>query len=1086
MKWKSKGTLRSGAFLCLLLLTLGAAAQKKITGKILNSKKQPIALATIAVKGANSNTTSDAAGEFSILVPEGNNTLIISSIGYETIEATISGKTTVLVTLAERSTLLNEMVVTGYTTQRKKDLTGSVTVVNLENLTKQPNSQIANQLQGQASGVTVIGSGQPGEAPQIRIRGINTFGNNTPLFIVDGVATQDITTLNPDDLASLQVLKDAGAASIYGSRASNGVIIITSKKGVSGKPLVSIDAWYGTQVPKGGNVFHMLNPQEQAQLKYDANKNAGTPITSDPLYGTGSTPVLPDYLVPAGAKEGDPSTNPSLYFVNPNYTVPADLQGFYHIVKANKAGTDWFHSAFKNAPLMNYNVNVSGGSENAHYMMSANYMDQQGVLMKTFIKRLSVRANTSFNVSKNIVFGENLAYTITRNPKITPLESGSPIAFAFRSQTIIPVYDIKGNFAGGYGGTGLGDSPNPVAVRERTANDRALDNRLIGNLYVDITFLKDFTFHTSFGGVSSSGYAHNFIYPTYENQENTTSNYYTENSNYSNNWTWTNTLTYHKNFKDVHNIQVLAGTEAFVQNDETVSGTTYDYLSFNPNYTTLSSGSGTKTNLSTRYSESLQSLFARMDYSYKEKYLLSATVRRDGSSKFVSQYGVFPSVSAGWRISQESFLKDVSWISDLKLRGGWGIMGNQFNLLQENAYSTFTQNRNSSYYDIAGTNNLIAQGFQVGQIANPSAKWERDANTNIGIDATLFKGLLTIGIDWYQKKITDLLYNPELPGTYGRGVEPYQNIASTTNKGIDLSLSANKQISKDWRLNATASFTTFRNRITKVTDNVDYFYSGDGRAFGTKFIRNQVGHPVGAFYGYNIVGFWNTQTDIDNADAAVKLATGNTDGFYQTDAGLGRFKYQDVNKDGQIDEKDRTFIGNPNPTFNYGLDLGVSYKNFDFSAFFYGIHGNQIWNQVKWWTDFYASFSGGKSKTALYDSWRDDHLNAKAPIAETGGYASTNGSPNSYYIENGSYLRCKNMTLGYTFGGSTMQKMHIRNFRLYVQAANLFTVTKYSGYDPEINSNHETDQKKSVTEFGIDEGAYPNTRQWLVGLNVKF
>ena len=1082
MKWKSKWIDRTCVCLLFLCLAFSSQAQKKITGKVINSRDQePVGAATVSVKGAKLNTITSPEGDFTLVVPQGKNTLIISSIGFETIETNISGLENVSVSLTEKTSMLNDMVVTGYTSQRKKDLTGAVTVVNVENMSKQPNSQIENQLQGQASGVTVIGSGQPGESPQIRIRGINTFGNNTPLFVVDGVPTQDISNINPNDVASIQILKDAGAASIYGSRASNGVIIVTTKKGKTGKPIVSLDAYYGVQVPKSGNVFDALNPQEMANLKYLANANSGTPITSDPLYGNGTTPVLPDYLLPAGAKEGDPSTNPSSYFINPNYTVPAELQNFHHIEKANKGGTDWFHSVVQNAPIMNYNVNVSGGSDNAHYLMSANYFDQQGIVINTYIKRLSLRANTSFNVTKNITFGENLSYTITDNPKFTALVGYSPISEAFRSQAIIPVYDIKGNYGGTFGGTGLGDSPNPVAVQKRTANDRGLANRLVGNAYMDVTFLKDLTFHTSFGGESYSGYGHNFTYPTYENQENSTSNYYGESSNYGSTWTWTNTLTYKKTFHEVHNFQLLAGTEAYQANDESVGGATYNYLSFDPNYTTLTSGSGTQTNFSNRYSESLQSLFALLDYSFMDKYLLSATIRRDGSSKFKTyQYGVFPAISVGWRISQESFMKNISWISDLKLRGGWGVMGNQINLNSDNAYSTFTSSRYSSFYDIGGTNNSLQQGFQVGQIGNPDAKWEKDANTNIGIDATLFKGLISISADWYEKNITDLLFNPELIGTAGRGVAPYQNVAQMKNNGIDLTISANKQISKDVKLNATLSFTSFNNKVTKVSNQINYFYSGDARDFGTYFVKNQVGHPVGAFYGYNITGFWNTASDIANADASSQKATGNPNAIYQTDEGVGRFKYQDVNKDGQIDDNDRTFIGNPNPKYNYGLNLGVTVKNFDFSVFFYGVQGNQIWNQVRWWTDFYASFNGEKSKTALYDSWTPQHLNAKAPLAETAGYASTNGSPNSYYIENGSYLRCKNMMIGYSFDESLLKKINVQSCRIYVQAANLFTVTKYNGLDPEING------RSGVTEFGIDEGAYPNTRQWLVGINMKF
>ena len=1081
----SQRVLRPGLIFVALCMTMGAWAQQKLSGTVTSAAtRQPVIGATVTVKGTKVITSTSSSGEFSLTLPAGKTRLVISSVGFETLEMDAGSSGTITVLLKESSSLLNDVVVTGYTSQRKKDVTGSVTVVNVADMSKQPNSQIANQLQGQAAGVTVIGSGQPGEAPQIRIRGINTFGDNTPLFVVDGVPTQNIADFNPNDVASMQVLKDAGAASIYGSRASNGVIIITTKKGRSGRPVVSYDAYYGTQRPKGGNVYHILTPQEMAQARFDANEHSGTPIDAgnpDGLYGGGPTPVLPDYLLPAGASEGDPSVNPSLYFLNPNYTDPAELQTFYHIVKANKAGTDWYHEVFKPAPITSHNLSVSGGNDNAKYLMSLNYFDQQGTLINTYQRRYTLRANTTFNITKDIRVGENLAYSITKNPKVSALQGYGTIAYTFREQPIIPVYDIKGNWAGGYGSNGLGDGSNPVATQRRTANNRDINNRLFGNIFVDIDLLKNFTFHSSFGGESYTSNDRSFSYPTYENQENTTSNSYSEGSTYGNIWTWTNTLTFHKIIAEDHSLSVLAGTESYESKGESVGGTTFGYLTFDPNYTTLSSGSGTQTNYSTRSAESLWSQFGRLDYGYKDKYLLSATIRRDGSSKFKTyQYGVFPSVTAAWRISQEGFLGGTSWLTDLKVRGGWGVMGNQINLNSDNAYSTFTQNRNSSYYDIGGTNNSIQQGFQTGQIGNPDAKWEKDANTNIGIDASLFKGAINLSADYYVKNITDLLFNPELPGTYGRGVQPYQNVAHAKNNGIDLTLNGNTQITKDLRFDATLTLTTYNNKITRVTNTIDYFLSGDGRNFGTKFIRNQVGHPVGAFYGYKIIGFWNDDAAIAAADAQAQQATGDPDAVYQTEAGVGRFRYADVNKDGQIDDNDRTFIGNPNPKYTYGINLGLTYKQFDFSIFLYGSQGNDIWNQVKWWTDFYPSFSGAKSKTALYDSWTSTHQNAKAPILETEGKASTNNSPNSYYIENGSYLRAKNVVLGYTVAPSVLQKAGIQSCRVYIQAANLFTITKYSGLDPEINGS------RGVTEFGIDEGSYPNTRQFLVGLNVKF
>jgi len=1053
-----------------------------IKGIISNSEtKEPLVGAVIKIKGTAASVVTNDKGYFEMDIAAGQ-VILVSYVGFVSKEVKVTGTSPLSVLLDPSQNNLNEVVVTGYTSQRRKDLTGAVTVVDVENMNKQPTSQINNQLQGQAAGVTVIGSGQPGEEPQVRIRGINTFGDNTPLYVLDGVPTQNISDINPNDVASIQVLKDAGAASIYGSRASNGVIIITTKKGKTGKPVVSYDAYYGTQIPKKGNVYHILNSQEMAQLKFNAFANSGTPVTdssSDVLYGGGPVPVLPDYIYPAGAHEGDPSVNPSLYNINPNYTNVNDLNGFYHIVRSNKTGTDWYHQVFKNAPTTNHNISVSGASDKAKYLMSLNYVNQEGTLINTYLKRYTVRANTAFTVSKNIRLGENLSYSISQNPQVGALQAYSAIAFTFREQPIIPVYDIRGNYAGNYGGQ-LGDAPNPVATQRRTSNDKTLDNRLFGNVFADVDFLKGFTFHTSFGGESYSGYSHNFGYPTYENQENTPTNSYSESSYYGNSWTWTNTLTYHKIFNEVHNLQLLAGTEAYDSKSETLGGTTYGYLSFDPNYTTLSSGSGTKTNYSSRYSEGLWSQFGRLDYGYKDKYLISATIRRDGSSKFKTyQYGWFPAVTVAWRVTQEPFLKNSSWLTDLKIRGGWGVMGNQINLGADNAYTTYTQNHNSSYYDISGTNNSIQQGFQAGQIGNPDAKWEKDANTNIGIDASFFKGAVNLSADYYEKNISDLLYNPELPGTYGRGVPAYRNVAQAKNNGFDITLTGNKNFSKDFKFDATLTFTSYNNRITKVTDNINYFFSGNGRQFGTKFIRNEVGHPVGAFYGYKIAGFWNSADEIAAADVQAQKAANSADAVYQTDEGVGRFRYADVNGDGQVDASDRTFIGNPNPKYTYGVNLGFTYKNFDISVFLYGSQGNQVWNEVKYWTDFFPSFTGAKSQTGLYNSWTPAHQNAKAPIQENAGYASTNGLPNSYYVENGSYLRAKNIMLGYTLPGAFLQKKGIQNVRIYIQAANLFTITKYSGADPEINGN-------GVTEFGIDEGSYPSTRQFLAGISLKF
>ncbi|MEO7315140.1 MAG: SusC/RagA family TonB-linked outer membrane protein, partial [Ginsengibacter sp.] len=437
---------------------------------------------------------------------------------------------------------------------------------------------------------------------------------------------------------------------------------------------------------------------------------------------------------------------------------------------------------------------------------------------------------------------------------------------------------------------------------------------------------------------------------------------------------------------------------------------------------------------------------------------------------------------AAWRLSEESFMKDVSWISDLKIRGGWGVMGNQLNVNTGNGYFTYNSNKNASYYDIAGTNNSIQQGFRTGQIGNPDAKWERDINSNIGLDATFLDGKVDFTIDYYKKNIQDLLYNPALPATAGNGTPPFVNIASMENTGIDLQIGTHTNIGRDLKFDASLTFTTYNNKITKVTESADYFLTGDVRRFGQSINRNQVGHSVGEFYGYNITGFWNDQSEMDKANEEAKKATGSATAKYQTDMGLGRFRYQDVNGDGVITDADRTFIGNPHADFSYGLNLGLTYKNFDFSMFLYGTYGNDIWNNVKWWLDFYPSFAGAKSHTALYDSWTPENKNAKAPRQENKGFVSTNGVPNSYFIEKGNYLRAKNVTLGYTFSPDVLKKAYINSCRIYVQGANLFTITKYSGADPEVTSS----SVGGVTDFGVDEGAYPSTRNFIIGINLKF
>ncbi|MDQ0110181.1 TonB-linked SusC/RagA family outer membrane protein [Chitinophaga terrae (ex Kim and Jung 2007)] len=1060
--------------LLLLFAHSGVFAQAPVTGTVTDKASgNPLPGVSVAIKGTNKGTATDPSGKFNLTVKAGQ-TLVFSFVGYDPQEVVV-GTGPVNVQLSEKVGSLEEVVVTGYASQKKKDLTGAVSVVKVENLTKQPTSQIASQLQGQVSGVTVLGGGQPGQEPQVKIRGINTFGNNTPLYIVDGVPISNLADVNPNDVQTMQVLKDAGAASIYGARAANGVIVITTKRG-TGKVKVNYDGYYGRQVPQSGNVWNLLNPQEQANLKWMAIANSpGNPF-EDAQYGNGSTPVLPDYIAPEGLKEGDPRVNPDLYFVNPNYKNAGDLDKFYRITKANKQGTDWFHEIFKPAPITSHNVSVAGGGDIGSYFFSFYYFNQQGTLLNTYNKRYAVRANSSFNVTDHIRVGQNMEYSIINNPQIGTLVEGSGIGMAFRELTIIPVYDIKGNYAGS-SGKDLGNARNPVAIQDRFGRTKTLASRLLGNVYAEADILKNFTLRTSFGGEIYSFNNRNFTLPEYENAENNKVNSYTETTGNGYDWTWTNTLTYHKNFSQQHDLKVMIGTEAYDNQFRTLTGTTTDYFSFDPNFANLSTGAGTPTNGSDFGSDGLFSLFARVDYAFKDRYLVGALIRRDGSSRFGSsnRYGNFPAASVAWRISQEEFMKNISWISDLKIRAGYGIMGNQINVTPSNQFIAYGFDRTSSFYSINGAP-TTSKGFIRRQIGNPNAKWESNVNSNIGIDATLFKGVLEFTLDYYNKEVRDLLYNPELAGVFGAATVPFTNVAKMKNHGWDLSITFTKDLAKDLKLTANGALTTYKNEILAISESAPYF-DLESRRFGSPIIRNAIGQSISEFFGYKIIGFWDSKEEVDAANAAAKAKYPDLK-EYQLGAAMGRFKYADVNGDGKVDADDRTFLGNPNPKFSYGLNLNLAYKQFDLSAFFYGVQGNKIWNQVRWWTDFYPSFVSAKSKTALYDSWRPDHKNATAPIQEVSSSPSTSGAPNSYFVENGSYLRLKNIQVGYTLPSYLLKRVGVEKFRVYVQAANLFTITKYTGIDPEVAGNTQS--------FGLDEGAYPNQRQYLIGVNVGF
>ncbi|WCT11211.1 SusC/RagA family TonB-linked outer membrane protein [Mucilaginibacter jinjuensis] len=1061
--------------LCCILSSLAVTAQTKITGHIVGSDdKQPVVGAAIRIKGTTIGTVTDVNGNFTLSATSGQ-TLVITYVGYATTEVNVTGAAAYPITLQVNNKSLNEVIVTGYTSQRKKDISGAVAVVNVSDAKKLPTGSSEQLLQGQASGVTVLTAGAPGAGSNVFVRGVSSFGNSAPLYVIDGVQTNSMSDLNPNDIESISVLKDAGTAAIYGVSGGNGVILITTKRGKSGKTTISYDGFYGTQVPPGGNVWHTLTPQGMAQLASAAGDNGNigpnkiyTSSLGIPTYGWNGT---------KGQGAGD-NVNLGDYHFDANN--PAND---FLIQKFNQQGTDWFHEIFKSAPIQSHNITASGGTDKNAYLFSLGYLDQQGTLIDTYLKRYQARINTTFALNDHIRVGETAYMFYKETPYGNPNGYGgygnqaenNAISMSYRIMPQIPVYDIGGNFGGTYDGPGgepLGNAANPVAQQYRTKDNFDKTWQIQGSAFAEADFLKHFTARTQFSGTYFNDWEYGFsslnAYNDYENHG--TSNGYFENSRYNSNYNWTNTIKYAQVIGK-HNISAFAGYEQREFYGRFLSGVSTNLFSVDPDYANVSNGTlNNKAQSNAIQPTATRSLFAKVDYIYNDRYILSGTIRRDGYSAFGNEkWGNFPAGTAAWRISQEDFMKGISWINDLKLRGSYGVAGNNANINGSNAYSLFGSGFGSSYYAINGT--VTSQGFNNSQIGNANTSWEKDKIANFGLDATLFNHL-DMSVEYYKKSISGLLYPQPLPATVGGATAPFVNIGDIQNRGWDISATYHGVAGSDFTYSIGANITTYKNEVTSIPG--DYFDASNSRV--GYLIRNEVGHPIGSFFGYKVIGLNNSTAE---ANAAPTYAG----------AAAGSFKYADINGDGKIDANDRTFIGNPNPNFTYGVNLNAAYKGFDFTAVFYGSQGNDDYNFTKYYTDFYSSFTGGKSQAALYNSWGSPGVTN--PTVTKASYSQTMGSTigSSYYVENGSFLKMRVAQIGYTIPVNTTKKVGISKVRVYVQGTNLFTITKYDGLDPELqpSSYNGVSNATQSAAFGVDYGSYPtNQRQYILGVNVTF
>jgi len=1051
-------------FVVTLLLTTGIYAQN-ISGTV-TSDDGPLPGATVLVQGTNNFATTDFDGNFTIEAAQGA-ILEVSFVGYTTQQVPVDGDQ-ITITLALGNLLEEVIVTTGYGTQSKRDITGAVSTIDAEELTSVPATTFAQQMQGRASGISVVSDATPGGEATVRIRGFGTTGNNNPLYVIDGVPTESQGNLNPQDIESFQILKDASAASIYGSRAANGVIIITTKRGKVGDSKISYSSFFGWQT--AANDVDALDARGLGEYLYLADYYAGkTP--SHGQYGFSGTPEnpqisIPNYVFPSGAA----SVDESLYSLTES--------NIYAITKS--ADTNWWELMTQaNAPMSQHSIDASAATEKSQYAFNATFFSQDAVIKYQGYKRATIRLNSSTKtLGDRLEVGENFTLSLdNRFGGFGNDDEQNAVSGAYKHHPLLPNYDIAGNFAGSRG-LNLGNNYNPYASQSRNQDDRTRRSRAFGNVYAQLTIAEDFKFKSSFGINLTTNQVKDIGRPQPEYVEGNFINSQTSATNWDYEWTWTNTLSWAKVLNDVHDVSAYVGVEAIEGFGEYfgASRQRFPFQSTNIiSYLDLGNQgtAGNYGNISKDFS--LWSQFVQANYQYDGKYLAQVTVRNDASSRFKSatNSAVFPAFSLGWRMSEEDFMSGISFIDDLKFRYGWGKTGNQ----SIGDYNAFTQFRSSSYnsgYPIDGSSSSATLGYDPSQFGNPNAKWEATVSNNFGFDATLFDRAISVEFDLWNRTTSDLLLTVPVVYSAGDAGAPAVNVGEMYNEGIDFAMDWTKDVG-ELQITLGGNISAYRNEVKKL-DEFDTPIFGSNRRVPA-LTRTAVGDPISSIYGFEVLGIFQSQAEAD------AWAPYGTTGYNAP----GKFKYADINGDGEINDDDRTIIGNPHPDFVYGINLNLAYRNFNLNIFGNGVQGNDVYNYVRYFADF-NTFQGNRSTRALTEAWQPSNPsapraqwtaanpNATSPIMDANDQISSRTS--SYLIEDASYFRLRNIQLTYSFDDAINTALGISGGQIYLQGQNLFTITNYSGLNPEIQTGNDI-------QLGYDGGFMPVSKTLIVGLNIS-